>query len=294
MGINTMNKRTAKRLKAMPGIIMAAAVFTGIMPAGSTIADAKPSVKLDGEYHAALGVRTGSGKNIYRMAYYHKKSAGTNKWKHLAIGDYSSEEYQEIKSTFKDVVIKGNGKYTVSLENADFQGETSFSRMQVSTDIPDTGKIKFSDMSVRVNGKELVKYDEPYIDKHGDADGNCCLLVINEYREGFESLDGDCVPQGTENKISITFKVSGFSYNKGEKPKPAETPAPKPTKTPEPEKPDNTPEPEETAKVSPAPDASLRELVVDEELRPAVIISIIVIAVISVIAITFSVTKRKK
>ena len=289
-----MNKRTAKRLKAMPGIIMAAAVFTGIMPAGSTIADAKPSVKLDGEYHAALGVRTGSGKNIYRMAYYHKKSAGTNKWKHLAIGDYSSEEYQEIKSTFKDVVIKGNGKYTVSLENADFQGETSFSRMQVSTDIPDTGKIKFSDMSVRVNGKELVKYDEPYIDKHGDADGNCCLLVINEDREGFESLDGDCVPQGTENKISITFKVSGFSYNKGEKPKPAETPAPKPTKTPEPEKPDNTPEPEETAKVSPASDASSRELVVDEELRPAVIISIIVIAVISVIAITFSVTKRKK
>ncbi len=289
-----MNKRTAKRLKAMPGIIMAAAVFTGIMPAGSTIADAKPSVKLDGEYHAALGVRTGSGKNIYRMAYYHKKSAGTNKWKHLAIGDYSSEEYQEIKSTFKDVVIKGNGKYTVSLENADFQGETSFSRMQVSTDIPDTGKIKFSDMSVRVNGRELVKYDEPYIDKHGDADGNCCLLVINEDREGFESLDGDCVPQGTENKISITFKVSGFSYNKGEKPKPAETPAPKPTKTPEPEKPDNTPEPEETAKVSPAPDASSRELVVDEELRPAVIISIIVIAVISVIAITFSVTKRKK
>lgn len=289
-----MNKRTAKRLKAMPGIIMAAAVFTGIMPAGSTIADAKPSVKLDGEYHAALGVRTGSGKNIYRMAYYHKKSAGTNKWKHLAIGDYSSEEYQEIKSTFKDVVIKGNGKYTVSLENADFQGETSFSRMQVSTDIPDTGKIKFSDMSVRVNGRELVKYDEPYIDKHGDADGNCCLLVINEDREGFESLDGDCVPQGTENKISITFKVSGFSYTKGEKPKPAEIPAPKPTKTPEPEKPDNTPEPEETAKVSPASDASSRELVVDEELRPAVIISIIVIAVISVIAITFSVTKRKK
>lgn len=289
-----MNKRIAKRLKAMSGIIMAAAVFTGIMPAGSTIADAKPSVKLDGEYHAALGVRTGSGKNIYRMAYYHKKSAGTNKWKHLAIGDYSSEEYQEIKSTFKDVVIKGNGKYTVSLENADFQGETSFSRMQVSTDIPDTGKIKFSDMSVKVNGRELVKYDEPYIDKHGDADGNCCLLVINGDREGFESLDGDCVPQGTENKISITFKVSGFSYNKGEKPKPTETPAPKPTKTPEPEKPDNTPEPEETAKVSPAPDASPQKPVVDEELRPAVIISIIVIAVISVIAITFSVTKRKK
>ncbi len=289
-----MNKRTAKRLKAMPAIIMAAAVFTGIMAAGSTSADAKPSVKLDGEYHAALGVRTGSGKNIYRMAYYHKKSAGTDKWKHLATGDYSSEEYQEIQSTFKDVVIKGNGKYTVSLTNADFQGETSFSRMQVSTDIPDTGKIKFSDMSVKINGSELVKYDEPYIDKHRDADGNCCLLVINGDREGFDSLDGNCVPQGTENTISITFKVSGFSYNKGEKPKPTETPAPTPTKTPAPEEPEDTPEPKETSKVTPAPDTSSQKPVVSEEIRPAVIISIIVAAVISVIAITFSVTKRKK
>lgn len=289
-----MNKRTAKRLKAMPGIIAAAAVFTGIMAAGSNNADAKPSVKLDGEYHAALGVRTGSGKNIYRMAYYHKKSAGTSKWKHLAVGDYSSAEYQEIKSTFKDVVIKGNGKYTVSLTNADFQGETNFSMMQVSTDIPDTGKIKFSDMSVKVNGRELVKYDEPYIDKHSDADGNCCLLVINEDREGFDSLDGNCVPQGTENKISITFKVSGFSYNKGEKPEPAETPVPKPTDTPAPEETEETPVPEETARVLPAPDSSSQKPVVNEEIRPFVIISIIVAAVISVIAITFSVTKRKK
>ena len=291
MGINIMNKRTAKRLKAMPGIVMAAAVFTGIMAAGGTSADAKPSVKLDGEYHAALGVRTGSGKNIDRMAYYHKKSAGTDKWKHLAIGDYSSEEYQEIKSTFKDVVIKGNGKYTVSLSDADFQGETSFSRMQVSTDIPNTGAIKFSDMSVKINGTEVVKYDEPYIDKHKNADGNCCLLVINEDREGFESLDGRCVPQGTENKISITFKVSGFNYKKGEKPKPAVTASPKPVETAAPE---DTPAPEENAKTPAVPDMASQKPVVDEEIRPAVIISIIVIAVISVIAITFSVTKRKK
>lgn len=289
-----MNKKTIKRLKAMPGIVVAAAVFTGIMATGGTGADAKPSVKLDGEYHASLGVRTGSGKNIYRMAYYHKKSAGTEKWKHLAIGDYSSEDYQEIKSSFKDVVIKGNGKYTVSLTNADFQGETSFSRMQVSTDIPDTGKIKFSDMSVKINGSEIVKYDEPYIDKHKDADGNCCLLVINNDREDFDSLDGNCVPQGTENKISITFKVSGFSYNKGEKPKPAVTPSPKPTETPVPEKPEDTKEPEETAKVSPEPGISSEKPVVDEELQPVVIISVIVIAVISVISITFSVTRRKK
>lgn len=282
-----MNKKTIKRLKAMPGIVMAAAVFTGIVASGGINADAKPSVKLDGEYHASLGVRTGSGKNIYRMAYYHKKSSGTEKWKHLATGDYSSEEYQEIKSTFKDVVIKGNGKYTVSLSNADFQGETNFSRMQVSTDIPDTGKIKFSDMSVKINGIEVAKYEEPYIDKHSDAAGNCCLLVINEDREDFDSMDGNCVPQETENIISITFQVSGFSYNKGETPKPAETASPKPADATASEKPKDTPVPEKTDKASQKP-------VVDEELQPVVIILIIIISVISIITITFSVTKRRK
>lgn len=269
-----------------------AVTLAGIITANSIYADAKPvSVDTDGKYHAALGVRTDTEKNIYRMAYYHKKSTGTKKWKHLAIGDYSSPDYQEVAGKFTDVEIKGNGKYTVYLENADFMGETSFSKMQVSTDIPDTGQITFSDMVVKINGSEVARFDTPVIDKHEDAKGNCCLLVINKDREGFSGLDADCVPQGTENKISISFKVNGFSYKKGETPKPADTPEPKPTNTPKPET-TKTPAPEAAA--SAKADLSQQRPVVDEEIRPVVIISIIVVAVIAVIGITFSVTKRKK
>lgn len=286
-----MKKNIIKKLKTIPGIIMAF-TLAGIITTGSIYADAKPaSVDIDGKYHAALGLRTDTDKNIYRMAYYHKKSTGTVKWKHLAIGDYSSPDYKEVAGTFTDVEIKGNGKYTVYLENADFMEETSFSRMQVSTDIPDTGQITFSDMVVKINGSEVARFDTPVIDKHEDAKGNCCLLVINKDREGFSGLNADCVPSGTENKISISFKVKGFSYKKGETPKPADTPEPKPAKTPEP-KPTKTPEPETTASAETG--LNQQKPVIDEEIRPVVIISIIVVAVISVIGITFSVTKRKK
>lgn len=293
MRIVIMNKKTAEKFKKLPGIVMAAAIFTGIMAQGGTDAEAKPSVDLNGQYHAALGVKTDTSKNIYRMAYYHKEAAGTEKWKHLAISGNASGQYEQIQSTFKDVVIKGNGKYTVSLVNANFQGETSFSKMQVSTDIPDTGKIKFSDMVVKINGTEVASYKKPKIDKHKDANGNCCLLIINKERENFNSkLDSNCVPQGTENRISVTFKVSGFNYKKGESPEPPATPSPKPTATPEPTKAAGTKAPEATA--SPEAEVSLQKPVVDEEIRPVVIISIIAISVISVIGITFSVTSRKK
>ncbi len=288
-----MNKKTAEKLKKVPGIVIAAAIFTGIMAQGGTNAEAKPSVDLNGQYHAALGVKTDTSKNIYRMGYYHKESAGTQKWKHLAINGSTPGQYEQVQSTFKDVVIKGNGKYTVSLVNADFQGETSFSKMQVSTDIPDTGKIKFSDMVVKINGTRVASYKKPKIDKHKDADGNCCLLIINKEREDFNSkLDSNCVPQGTENRISVTFKVSGFNYKKGEKPEPPSIPSPKPVATPEPAKDAETKAPEATP--SPETEISSQKPVVDEEIRPAVIISIIAVSVISVIGITFSVTRRKK
>lgn len=84
-----------------------AVTLAGIITTGSIYADAKPaSVDTDGKYNAALGLRTDTDKNIYRMGYYHKKSTGTKKWKHLAIGDYSSPDYKEVAGTFTDVEIR--------------------------------------------------------------------------------------------------------------------------------------------------------------------------------------------
>lgn len=294
------NKYLMKKIKRFGGVIVTAAVvFTSIIATGNSVgaAPTNQNVDVNGTYHAALGVRTET-RNIYRMAYYHKKSAGSDKWKHLAIGDYSSEEYTKIDSKFTDATIKGNGKYTVKLENGDFQEETNFSKMQISTDIPNTGQITFSDVVIKVNGTEVGRFDEPYIDTHDDANGNCCLLIINNDREGFEGIDGNIVPTGTENNITVTFKVSGFSYKKGQKPKPVETKSPAPTKKANKDKKTPAPTSEEATKPpvteTATPIPSGNKLVVDKEVRPVVIISVIAIAVISIISITFNVTKRKK
>ncbi len=297
-------KSFSEKVKRITNVVAAMAVaVTSIITAGSICAKAEPvsqTVDLDGTYNAALGLRTETN-NIYRMAYYHKKSAGSDKWKHLAIGDYSSQEYQQIESSFTDVVIKGNGKYTVKLENADFQGETNFTKMQVSTNIPNTGQITFSDMVIKVNGVEVGRFDEPYIDEHEETSGNSCLLIINNEREGFESIDANIVPAERENKITVSFKVNGFNYKKGQKPKPVATNAPASTKnndkkknTPAPtkDKPTKSPAPVNNATATPAPTGS--KIAVDEEMRPVVIISVIAISVISIVSITISVTKRKK
>lgn len=286
-----------KKIKSIIRIIMAAIVMSiVIIAAGGIYADAEPvdnTVDLYGTYNAALGLRTDKNTtNIYRMGYYHKESAGTKRWKHLSTGTYPSENYRQLEGKFKDVKIKGNGKYTVSLENADFMGETDFSKMQVSTDIPDTGQIKFSNMVVKINGEEVGNFKKPYVDNNKEAKGNCCLLVINKERTDFEGIDSNCVPQGTENKITISFKVSGFSYKKGETPA---TPEPVQTKEPEvTKKPEDTKEPAVATQMPAVSAEPVTGVMVPEEIRPFVIISIIIISVIAIIAITFNVTRRKK
>lgn len=173
-------------------------------------------VDLDGEYHAALGIQTNTVEWLYRLGYYHDEYYGTEEWSRLCTGTYGTDECEMHDGEFQDVVIAGNGTYTVSLENADFMGETSFSQLQVATDIPDTGAITFSDMIVRIDGVTKATFAEPYMDKDDYAGGNCTLLAINDWREDLQGMNGECVPTGKENKIEITFTVSGFNYDKAD------------------------------------------------------------------------------
>lgn len=279
-------RKCIKSAKRFLGITMAAAVIiTSVMAAGSTDADAKKkkknkstpeptvaAVDLGGVYHAALGIQTDTKEWMYRIGYYHDEYAGTDEWKHLATGAYGSDDYKKIEGTFTDVEIKGNGTYTVSLDNADYMGETHFSQMQVATDIPDTGEIKFSDMIVTVDGLEKGRFEDPYIDKDSYAGGNCCLLAINNWRPELQGINGECVPTGSTNNISITFTVSGFNYDNEEQ---AATPEPADIQTT-------------------APSAQDDDTEKDAETSPVLIISIIVIAVAAIMVITFRVGNRKR
>ena len=244
---------------------------------------AEASVDLNGEYHAALGLQTSTQKWIYRLGYYNDKYAGKKEWKSLATGEYGTEEYSRVKGKFTDAVIAGNGTYTVKLHNAYFDGEKDFSQLHVSTDIPDTGQITFSNMIINIDGNDIKTYAEPYIDKDPVTGGYSCLVAINHWRTDLDEMNSNCVPESNKNDISITFTVDGFNYDNPSNMK-KEAAAIEPEVTPT-----------ATAAVTSLENVSTEKQEESDEIpRPVIIISVIVIAIAAILGITIEVNSSRR
>ena len=217
------------RKRAVAGILLAGALLAASMRP----AEAEQKVDTYGEYHAALGVQTDSYRRVFRDAYYDGKAEKAEDFKKLKrerSQGSGAERAEESEGTFKDVSIKGNGTYTVSLKNGDFHGNSSFRKLYVATDIPNTKEIKFSNMSVSIGGRVLRTFDKPVLDTSKMYRKYSVLLAIHPVNEEVKgAISARTVPRSRENEIKIRFTVSGFDYDKGEKPG---TPSPKPTATP--------------------------------------------------------------
>ncbi len=187
-------------------------------------------VDLNGTYHAALGIQTCTKAWINRFAYFDKKSNayyGTNKANALIAAD-SSAHGKKYEGIFTDVKITGNGTYTVSLDNAKFDGETDISQLHVATDIPLNDVIKFENVSFSINGKKIADYNEGYMEDEAPyLRGGMDLLLINGWRaplveqlekKGLKKKEnGYKLLKGTgKESISVTFTVTGFNYNYGD------------------------------------------------------------------------------
>ncbi len=63
------------------------------------------------------------------------------------------------EGTFIDAVIAGNGTYTVKAEGldlaGDFDSQDYMNLIFLSTDIPNTGEVTISDVSLKVDGKKV-------------------------------------------------------------------------------------------------------------------------------------------
>ena len=131
--------------------------------------------------------------------------------------------------TFTDVVLKGNGTYTVSLENADFTNGsgtagTKFNLIGLSTNIPASAgeTIKVTDMTIQVNDSAMLKYTYPeaYLDEEGmDKTGYINVLGANAWNSDAELADCKAIFcdtsnwPGEVNKVTITFTISGFDHD---------------------------------------------------------------------------------
>lgn len=223
------------RKKWIP-IVMTGILVTGCMISPATANAKKKKVNLNGTYHAALGISTATDLWINRNAYYAKtpnKYYKTDQWKMLMSEDSETGEPVEHKGDFTDAVIKGNGTYTVKLEKADFEGETTICMLHVATDIPVNNKITFSNVSAKINDKTIVTFEEPYMEEEKQyLSGGMDIILMNHWREELvQQLSGRGIIEngtngydlltGTGNDtVEITFTVNGFRYDKkGKKPK---------------------------------------------------------------------------
>lgn len=242
------------------------------------------TVDLDGTYHAALGVSTATDIWINRNAYYDKEQNtyfGTEQANMLMSKDSETNEAVEHEGTFTDVEIKGNGTYTVSLDGANFEGETCVCMMHVATDIPVNDTIKFTDVKVTVNDKTITTFDEAWLEDETDyLNGGMDFIIINHWREllvkelqenhglsedgnGYNLLTG----AGNES-VKVTFTVSGFNY-------------------------DNPDAVEKTEAPSKAPASDDTSSDSDSSISTPVIVGCIV-GVIAVIGVVIIVVKKKK
>lgn len=218
--------------KFMAGMLAGALVVSGFGIGGSTqkAKAANSELNLNGKYHAALGIQTSNVKWYNRCAYFGKSNNdtyGTKKYDKLISGSDTTE------GTFNDTTIEGNGTYTVSLTDADFQGEKTVSQLHIATDIPGkdkNDKITFSDIKLTINDKEIVTFDTPFYEAEKYNQDGVVILLANHWRPKLVSLlNGKGVKEGKDagynflngkgkENISVTFNVSGFNYNKGETP----------------------------------------------------------------------------
>lgn len=254
-----------------------------------------PQVDLNGTYQAALGIQTCTSLWINRPAYFSTdldSHYGTDKFGVMWSGTESAGNYVEYAGTFTDVVIEGNGTYTVSLTNADFAGETSVSQLHVATNIPMNDTIKFTDVAVKFNNKTIAKFEEAYIETDQKYNGGGIDFVcINHWRpqlvemlaaqgqsengNGIELLFG----AGNDN-VEVTFTVSGFAYDKAVEEVPEET----------------APSAEETVDTSKAEAQDTADTSADatSDINVTTIIIIAVIAVVVVAAVIAVVIVKKK
>lgn len=209
---------------------------------GSTEGDKAQEVDLNGKYHAALGVQTSTDKWLNRAAYFepeHNQMYGTENNDKLFYGDKdNNNEPVFVDGTFTDVEIAGNGTYTVSLSGADFKGDTALSQLHIATDIPVSDKIKFSNVELNINGRKIVTFDEAVMEEEAPyIVAGMDILLLNHWRpELCSDLEAKGVSKDAtsgwnllagsgDDNITVTFTVSGFSYDKKSDETEAETTA---------------------------------------------------------------------
>ncbi len=206
----------------------------------SAAAEEAPQNEFDpnGTYHAYIGVQTPTWifRNSWDDANYGKDSGCFDQ---IGIINTETNTWEALGGTFKDVEITGNGTYTVAVEGYDFSGTYAdapilgadglFNLLFVSTDLPVNDEVVISNVVLKMDGKEIITQDAPFLD--GDSKEVQKFLFANIWNKEISALPYYAAPKSS---ISVSFDVSGFA-NDAVVAEPEATPAPEATEAPAPE-----------------------------------------------------------
>lgn len=173
-------------------------------------------VDTNGTYNAYIGFQTPkySFRNTFFDASY-GLAAEDGKYFNQVTGWDADNNAVTLEGTFTDVQIAGNGTYTVTAEGLNFpEGEFAsqdyLNLIFLSTDIPNTNEVTISDVELKIDGKSVELSNAGAI-VSPDSKDYLTILLQNVWNDDVKTIGYYAVPM---NKISITFTVSGFAYDK--------------------------------------------------------------------------------
>jgi len=247
-----------------------------------------PKADLDGTYNAYVGIQSGaySFRNAWDDATY-GRDTNPEAFGQMSWIDTASNVVKKAGS-FVDTVIAGNGTYTVEVNDLAWDdGSEALNLLFISTDIPNSDEIKFSNLKVDFDGKNVMEFAEGFLD--GDSKEVIKVLFINIWNKEITNTYPMAGMLPNSN-VKITFDVSGFNYDKA-----AEAPAETPVEAEPTVAPTEAPAPEVTEAPAETETTEVPAADVDAEggMSPVVIVVIVVVIVIAAGA-AFVVMKKKK
>ncbi len=170
-------------------------------------------VDLNGTYNAYLGIQTPkySFRNSFDDATYGRDSEVFNQ----VTGWDADNNAIVLPGTFINAEIKGNGTYTVSVDglafpDGEFDSQDYMNLIFISTDIPNTEEITISDVELKIDGKSAELAAGGAL-LSPDSKDYMNMLIQNIWNEDVKTIGYYSVPM---SKISVSFTVSGFAYDK--------------------------------------------------------------------------------
>lgn len=158
----------------------------------------------DEKYNGYMQVQTDNWtfRNDWNDGTY---GLGKDQFSHLT--GWVDDAETDFGGTFTDVEITGSGTYTVKLDGKfDLNGATGFNSIGVGTNIPADKTVKFTNVKLSFDGKEVYTAAEGVVSML-DTDKYYKLEIANKYNNdlGVDMLKDAGVPT---TSIEITFDVS--------------------------------------------------------------------------------------